>query len=410
MILADASIKKIFKIMDNVNGEIRLVGGCVRDHILSRRAHDIDFATTLEPNDVMKVFTSCGIKVVPTGLKHGTITLIINGSGYEITTLRRDINCDGRWANIEFTNDWKEDARRRDFTFNAMYIDSVGNIYDYFGGRQDLKNGRLCFVGNPAIRIAEDYLRILRAFRFYSRFCSQPLDDGIKFAIRCAAENINKLSGERICLETMRILALKNASIGFALMVSCDVFSYVFLSNSSSLVWLNMAEKMGFESNKDYALLKLALLLKENNINRMPLFSRWKMSNKEKSMVSFLLDNVELYSLDVLSDNLRRMIRKMGRDRYINLIKMACVVDIVCSIRNFINAKDIVYHIIARAETEIIPQIPISGNDLLKIGLHGKFIGLCMEKCWDVWEDSAYSLDKDRLLDVAVKYADDLSC
>ena len=166
-------LKNAFEIIELINdagGEARIVGGAVRDYILNKNIKDVDIASTFEPADLTKILESQNIKVIPTGIDFGTVTAIFKEKPYEITTLRKDINCDGRHAKISYTNDWQEDAARRDFTFNALYMDVNGKIYDYFKGQEDLAKGIVRFIGNANERIKEDYIRILRMFRFFAYY------------------------------------------------------------------------------------------------------------------------------------------------------------------------------------------------------------------------------------------------
>src|SRR5262249_19890795 len=153
--------------LEQAEGAPRFVGGCVRDGLLGRKIRDIDIATPLEPAAVMKAAETAGLKPVPTGIDHGTVTVVADHTGIEVTTLRRDVETDGRHAIVAFTDDWREDAARRDLTMNALSADVSGTIYDYFDGIADLKSGKVRFVGAPEDRMREDYLRILRFFRFH---------------------------------------------------------------------------------------------------------------------------------------------------------------------------------------------------------------------------------------------------
>ena len=170
----------------------------MRDWVLERPISDIDIAVDKPPETVMKALEAAGIKVVPTGLKHGTVTAIVKSRPFELTTLRRDVETDGRHAVVAFTDDWREDASRRDFTFNALYADRDGTIYDYFDGQTDLKAGRVRFIGDPEQRIAEDRLRVLRFFRFHARFGKPPFDGPSFDACRRNAATVSGLSGERV--------------------------------------------------------------------------------------------------------------------------------------------------------------------------------------------------------------------
>jgi poly(A) polymerase len=175
---------------------------------------------------VMKALEAADIKVVPTGLKHGTVTAIIKSRPFEITTLRRDVETDGRHAVVAFTDDWREDASRRDFTFNALYADRAGTIYDYFDGQTDLKAGRVRFIGDPEQRIAEDRLRVLRFFRFHARFGKPPFDGPSFDACRRNAATVRGLSGERVAKELFRTLDASGGADAFDAMLEAGVLDH----------------------------------------------------------------------------------------------------------------------------------------------------------------------------------------
>lgn len=190
-------------------GAVKIVGGAVRDTLFGLAVNDIDLATPLHPQEVVRRLEAADIKVIPTGIAHGTVTAIASGAHHEITTLRRDVATDGRRATIAFASDWREDAARRDFTINALYADpETGAIDDWFGGLADLKAGRVAFIGDAATRIAEDHLRILRFYRFAARFGRGALDPVSHKAVVTARQSLKSLSRERIADELTKILAL----------------------------------------------------------------------------------------------------------------------------------------------------------------------------------------------------------
>ena len=196
--------------------EARIVGGAVRDALAGAAVTDIDLATPRRPEAVIAALAAAGIKPVPTGLAHGTVTAVTDGKSFEITTLRRDVETDGRHARVAFTDDWHADAARRDFTINAMSMDRTGAVFDAFGGIADLRAGRLCFVGDPAARLAEDWLRALRYFRFYARHARLPPDAATEAALR--GSRLDGLSAERVWSELKRILAATDPRPALALM------------------------------------------------------------------------------------------------------------------------------------------------------------------------------------------------
>jgi poly(A) polymerase len=207
--------------------DARVVGGAVRDALAGRDVTEVDVATPLLPGQVTQTLQAAGIRVVPTGLEHGTVTAVVDGHGFEITTLRRDVETDGRHAVVAFTDDWQADAARRDFTINAMSMTRDGQVYDYFGGIADLRAGIVRFVGDPATRIAEDYLRILRYFRFVARFGTGAADSATLAAIRAGVRGMADLSVERVWSELVRILAAPDPRAAIALMAETGVLDAV---------------------------------------------------------------------------------------------------------------------------------------------------------------------------------------
>jgi poly(A) polymerase len=211
------------KLIDALGGreqETRFVGGCVRDALLGLKDFDVDLATRLQPDEVLRRLQQAGIKTVPTGIAHGTVTAILPGSTVEITTLRRDVSTDGRRATVAFTDDWREDAARRDFTINALSAEPLsGQVFDYYGGLDDLQARRVRFIGDPLQRIAEDHLRILRFFRFHGRFGEGEPDAPALEACAARANDLMALSRERIADELLKILALDDPTPTVSLMV-----------------------------------------------------------------------------------------------------------------------------------------------------------------------------------------------
>jgi poly(A) polymerase len=213
-------LDQIAKALGADEGLTRLVGGAVRDSLAGQPVKDIDLATKLSPQDVMARLEAAGIKVVPTGLAHGTVTAVLPSGPVEITTLRRDVETDGRRATIAFSEDWQEDAQRRDFTINALYADlQTGEVFDYFGGVDDLRAGIVRFIGDAFLRIAEDHLRILRFFRFQARYGKGGPNLDSLSACRYRANDLMALSRERIADELLKLLDLPDPSVIIALML-----------------------------------------------------------------------------------------------------------------------------------------------------------------------------------------------
>ncbi len=205
----------------------RLVGGCVRDSLAHQPVWDIDLATPDAPDAVVKALEHAGLRAIPTGIAHGTVSALSDGQMFEITTLRRDVETDGRHAVVAFTDDWREDAARRDFTINAMSLSADGTVFDYFGGVADLRAGHVRFVGGAETRIAEDYLRILRYFRFFARYGKGEPDPNAVSAVAQGVPGLARLSGERVWSELQRILQAPAPDDAIALMARLGVLDAI---------------------------------------------------------------------------------------------------------------------------------------------------------------------------------------
>jgi poly(A) polymerase len=235
----------------------RLVGGCVRDALAGASVNDIDLATPDAPEAVQAALAAAGLRAIPTGLAHGTVTAVNAGRPFEITTLRRDETTDGRHATVAWTDDFAEDAARRDFTINAMSLDQGGRLHDYFGGAADLAAGRVRFVGDAALRVAEDYLRILRFFRFYARYGADAPDADAAASILAARHRLAGLSAERVWRELKYILAAANPMRAVSLMEKLGVLS-VILPEGSDVAKLARLVAIGAPADP---LLRFAALL-----------------------------------------------------------------------------------------------------------------------------------------------------
>lgn len=225
--LDQSATRNLSAALDRAGIDFRFVGGAVRDTLLGRRVADIDIATPALPDAVVRAVEAARLKAIPTGLSHGTVTAVSDGRHFEITTLRRDLETDGRHATVAFTRDWREDAARRDFTMNALYADRDGRIMDFFEGIDDARAGRVRFIGDPALRITEDALRILRFFRFHAHYGRGALNaDGLAACTRLAPM-IDRLSGERVRDELFKLLAAPDPAAVWRAMDQAEVAAHV---------------------------------------------------------------------------------------------------------------------------------------------------------------------------------------
>ncbi len=266
-----------------LNGQVRLVGGVVRDTLAGVATKDIDLATPLAPEAVMAALKAAGLKAVPTGLAHGTVTAVAEGRPFEITTLRRDVATDGRHAEVAFTDDWREDAARRDFTINALYADPVtGEVFDYFGGLADLEAGIVRFIGAPLQRIAEDHLRILRFFRFHARFGSGGPDAASLSACQTRANDLMALSRERIAMELLALLALPNPAPTLALMIESGIFVPVLPEIADAAPVTHLVTREAEAGIVPDALRRLCALIAPDPALAEDIANRLKLSNAQR--------------------------------------------------------------------------------------------------------------------------------
>ena len=223
----------------------RFVGGCVRDALVGRTIRDVDIATPLSPQRVTELLHKAGLKAVPTGIDHGTITAVADKTGVEVTTLRLDVETDGRRAKVAFTDDWQADAARRDLTINALSADGDGTVHDYFGGLDDLAAGRVRFVGDSRQRIIEDYLRLLRFFRFHADYATGAFDAEAVGAAKELAPNLKSLSGERLRQETLRLLTARRGPEVWGEMLSLGIVQHYlpWATSLNRLQWVAELEQ-----------------------------------------------------------------------------------------------------------------------------------------------------------------------
>ncbi|RJF87880.1 CCA tRNA nucleotidyltransferase [Oleomonas cavernae] len=351
---------------------VRFVGGCVRDALLGLEPFDVDIATPDTPQTVMALARRAGLHVVPTGIDHGTVTVIADHHPLEVTTLRRDVETDGRHAVVAFTDDWAADAARRDFTINALYADPDGTLFDPVGGHHDLLAGRVRFIGDPAARLAEDYLRALRFFRFHARFAQGPADGAAVAAIRAARDRLDRLSSERVRAELFKILALPQAVATIALMIEVGVLPALLPAarNQARLARLIAAGDGGD------ALLRLASLLPDRPGAGREVAERLKMSNADRDRLCAALDPL------APDPDLRRLIHRAGRRRAVDRALLDAQPDLA-----------------RRLDIIKVPAFPLRGADLVKLGVPaGPAMGelLAAVEAW--WLDGGLAADHDACL------------
>lgn len=348
--------------------EARVIGGAVRDTLAGRAVTEIDLATPRTPEQVTEALQAAAIRAVPTGIEHGTVTAVVDGRGFEVTTLRRDVETDGRHAVVAFTGDWRADAARRDFTINAMSLTRTGEVFDYFGGVSDLHAGVVRFVGDPAIRIAEDYLRILRFFRFFARYSRGAADTAALVAIRGGVPGLARLSVERVWSELARILSAPDPRAAVGLMEEAGVLGAVLPEGAdpARLAWLIEA------GAPDDPLLRLAALLTGDAV---ALSARLRLSAAERDrLVALRAGPVPRPGQDDAA--LRRLLADETRELLID--------------RAWLAGGDAPDWIALRARLAALPRpvFPLEGRDVLALGEpEGPRVGVLLRAVRQWWLD-----------------------
>lgn len=393
--IAPETQRVMHALIDN-GGSARFVGGCVRNALCNRPVIDIDIATSLKPDEVIARLVRNGIDYAPTGLKHGTVTAVCDGKPFEITTLRRDVLTFGRHAEVAYTDDWTTDAARRDFTINAMFASLDGAVYDPFGGMNDLRLGRVVFVGDPEKRIAEDVLRILRFFRFYAHFGQGAPDAAALAACSARAADIRKLSGERLRQETLKILESQRASLVWREMIACGVVTH-YLPEADDTETLSRllaledeyAEKYGEKLNaKHVPLRRLAALLHATPAGVDAICAALKLSNLQGEHLHQLA-----LSAPPLNDSksVRQAVYRLGHDitRSLLLLKSART-----------GESGGLQNLLAAAVSFDVPRFPVEGRDLMNMGWkEGPDIGLILSALESWWVDQDFKPSRADCLD-----------
>ncbi len=391
-IYKSTEISKLFDSISNFNdtSEIRYVGGCVRKILNQEDVDDIDLAVNLNPNQVKECLQSHNIKFFETGIKHGTITANIGQKNFEITSLREDVDTDGRHANVRYTTDWLKDSSRRDFTINSIYADKDGNLFDPNGGAKDIEEGKVIFIGNADNRIQEDYLRILRYVRFFINYSNHPHNSSVKKSIKQNIAGVGNLSKERLMSELKKIILSKNF-----LQISKDSFSLEILKTIfPQLVNLNNLEKMNDYSknifkNKTFIFLISYLIIDETDNSNYFLF-KYNLSNEDKKRIKFLIENYELFSKKDYFN-----IKNLQRIFYFN--NKSYVVDLLdLKIFNSKTAPKKLIELKKYFEKFEKPIFPLKAQDLLeKYKLkEGKEFGQKFRLLEEMWLNNSFKISK----------------
>jgi poly(A) polymerase len=389
--LSDPAVRRLLEALDAGGVEARFVGGCVRDALLGIAGGDIDLATPARPKAVIAALETAKIKALPTGLDHGTVTAVVDVAAkprhFEITTLRRDVATDGRHAIVAFGVDWDEDAARRDFTINAIYLSPEGTLYDPVGGRADLAARRVRFVGDAATRIAEDVLRILRYYRFEARFGAGDGDAAARAACRDAAARLPSLSAERVWRELRGLLSLDDPIRALRMMNEDGVLATILPEATRLDRFAAIARPLGGSERPFPDIpLRLAALIDIDRAGAIAVAERLRLSADDRNRLADLAKPWPL-APDARDKAQRRAVYRLGRERYCDLALLLLAEERLGRTR-FVKLTTL-------AQTWTIPAFPIGGDDVTALGMApGPRVGwlLAAVKRW--WEEGDFAADR----------------
>jgi poly(A) polymerase len=387
-LLRDAALARVLALIDCDGEEARLIGGALRNALIGRPVFDCDIATTATPEAVMARAQKAGIRAIGTGIEHGTVTLVLDGKPFEVTSLREDVETDGRHAKVRFSRDFAADALRRDFTMNALSMTRDGTLYDYTGGLADLEARRLRFIGDPVARIKEDYLRILRFFRFAADYGEGPLDEAALHAAMIERDGLARLSRERIRSEIMKLLAARRADEVVRIFCQTGLFGPLVASAPNTL---RLEAMLRYRADEPVdALLRLAALCLNLPEDALRLRDYLRLSNQEYQRLEAAgkaLVALHGMAAPPVGAGLLRLLFRYGR-------QTACDALILLQADagpNAIAAFDAAIGFLRAAQE---PKLPFSGSDLLARGMAGgPAIGETLRVLQERWVEAGFPQD-----------------
>lgn len=387
--MQEAATRDVLAALTAEGDPARFVGGCVRDALLGRPVADIDIATPAPPDRVLALLARAGIRALPTGIAHGTVTALADRRHFEITTLRHDVSTDGRRAVVAFTADWAADAARRDFTINALFCDAEGRVYDHVGGLADLEARRVRFVGDARTRIREDVLRLLRFFRFYAQLGAPPPDAAALAAAGELAPLLPLLSGERVRAELLRLLASPDPAAVLRLMQAHGVLAHLLppgldLDRLAGLVAVEERLRPRLASAVD-PLRRLAALL-HDGAAAAALGDRLRLSNQERARLAAMVEAPPLDpALDLRAR--RRLAYRLGTAPFIDAVLLAWAAA-GGEAAGWLELLEL-------AATWRPPILPVSGRDVAARGVaRGPRVGLLLRALEGWWIDGDFAADR----------------
>ena len=401
--LRDGALARLLAALDGGGEEARVVGGAVRNALLGEPIGDIDVATTALPAEIVKRAQAQGFKTVPTGIDHGTVTVVIDGRPFEVTTLREDVETFGRKARVSFGRDWKKDAERRDFTVNALSVMRDGTVHDYTGGVDDLAKRRIRFIGDPAARIAEDYLRILRFFRFHAHYGEGLPDHAGLAACISARAGLATLSRERVRMELLKLLLGRHAVPVLAVMSECGLLISVLggvalLASFSNLT--KIEHVVGIHPDAVRRLGALAVFVPDD---AQRLSEKLRLSNVEYERLASMGDHWRALTPEPSGKSARALLYRLGPDRFTDRVLLAWS-------RSEAGIENPSWHeLLELPQRWIIPVFPIKAADVMTRGVEkGPVLGVALAAAQEAWIAADFPADEkalaaivDRAIDTA---------
>jgi poly(A) polymerase len=378
--LREGALTRLLSALDRDGEEARVVGGAVRNALLGEPIDEIDVATTAPPNEVIRRAAQAGFKPVPTGIEHGTVTVVIDGRPFEVTTLREDVETFGRHANVRFGRDWRADAERRDFTMNALSVTADGAVHDYVGGFADLQIRRVRFIGAPEKRIAEDYLRILRFFRFHAAYGRQGAPDAAGLhACIVARAGLEQLSRERVRMELLKLLVARHAVPTLAVMAESGLLGPVLGGVPDLAGFSNMAKveaAAGVQADPVHRLGALAVRIVEDAER---LRERLRLSNSEHERLSSIGERWWRVHPDDDQAG-RALLYRLGLERFVDRVLIAWA-------RSPQGARDEAWRALAALPSRwTAPAFPLKAKDFIRRGVpRGPALGAAMHEAEEAW-------------------------
>jgi tRNA nucleotidyltransferase/poly(A) polymerase len=400
--LADAAwlrrgpLADLLAVLNRDGEEARAIGGAVRNALIGKPLGDIDIATTATPPEVIRRAEAAGYKAVPTGIDHGTVTVVVRGTPFEVTTLREDVETFGRRALVRFGRDWKIDAERRDFTINALSVTTDGTVHDYVGGLADLAQRRVRFIGDPGKRIAEDYLRILRFFRFHAAFGEGPPDPAGLHAAIAARAGLAKLSRERVRMEVMKLIVAERAAPTLVIMAEAGLLDRVLggVAHHGSFARMTAIETAcAFEPDPVRRLGALAVLVREDGDR---LRQRLRLTNAEHARLTSMAEGWWRVAPDIGEEGARALLYRLRPLRFLDRVLLAWA-------RSRADAADPTWRGLATLPSRwSAPAFPLRAAHLMSRGVpRGPRLGAALRAAEEAWIAAGFPTEPGALARIA---------